>query len=145
MWKKLKDGIVFSLSPISGVLFSDEILTQFKIHIQSLDTDKEAGGILIGEIRDDNYVVLAITEPQRKDGRSRCGFCRKDKNHIKLFTEFHQKNSNLTYIGEWHTHPEKKPSPSAIDVREWDKIKKAVKHNFIVLILGTESFYCKLW
>lgn len=143
MWKELRTGIIFSLSPLSGIVFENSVLQKLEEYIQIDKNSKEAGGILIGEKRGDNYHVSFITEPQVHDRRSRCSFCRNDKKHLEKFTELYKKNPDLSYLGEWHTHPEKTPIPSKIDINEWEKISKKIP-KFIVLIIGTENYYCNL-
>ncbi len=49
----------------------------------------------------------------------------------------------LQFIGDWHTHPEPKPLPSASDVHSIRQAVRKSKHHlngFVLLIAGTESF-----
>ena len=43
----------------------------------------------------------------------------------------------MDYLGEWHTHPERAPIPSAIDRNEWKVIAAARTTPMLFLILGT--------
>ena len=47
----------------------------------------------------------------------------------------------LHFVGDWHTHPEQRPWPSASDIRSIRQAVKDSKHHlngFILLIVGTE-------
>ena len=49
----------------------------------------------------------------------------------------------LHFIGDWHTHPEKIPTPSVSDVRSISQAVTQSKHHlngFILLVAGTEVF-----
>jgi integrative and conjugative element protein (TIGR02256 family) len=49
----------------------------------------------------------------------------------------------LHFIGDWHTHPERVPSPSASDIRSIrEAVTRSVHHlnGFVLLIAGTEAF-----
>lgn len=49
----------------------------------------------------------------------------------------------LPFIGDWHTHPERIPTPSASDIRSIRQAVKQSKHHlngFILLIAVTEVF-----
>lgn len=52
-------------------------------------------------------------------------------------------SGGLHFIGDWHTHPERIPTPSASDVRSIRQAVKLSKHHlngFVLLIAGTEVF-----
>jgi integrative and conjugative element protein (TIGR02256 family) len=49
----------------------------------------------------------------------------------------------LQFVGDWHTHPERIPSPSTSDVRSIRQAVAQSKHHlngFVMLIAGTEAF-----
>ena len=49
----------------------------------------------------------------------------------------------LHFIGDWHTHPERIPAPSASDVRSIREAVTRSKHHlngFVLLIAGIEVF-----
>lgn len=99
----------------------------------------EQGGVFIGEIRSQHIVITHVTEPGPHDLASRFGFVRKKRHHQAIVDKLWQTSGGyLTYLGEWHTHPEPHPSPSATDIASW---KKNLPHNqcSIVAIIGQES------
>ncbi|MEZ0186066.1 MAG: Mov34/MPN/PAD-1 family protein [Candidatus Reddybacter sp.] len=99
---------------------------------------QEAGGVLLGSYRGDHIDVIDATLPGLNDYRSRTGFVRRDQSHQNI-AEKHwiQSGGAITYIGEWHTHPEALPIPSVIDVREWKN--KLPRRGMVLCIQGTEG------
>ena len=57
------------------------------------------------------------------DKRTRTQFIRGEKMHQRIITSAWKKsNKTSNYLGEWHTHPEKYPSPSSQDFKNWKEI-----------------------
>jgi len=96
----------------------------------------EAGGILLGCYRTPHIEIMACTKPLPKDVRSRAEFDRRDPGHQHAAME-HWKASGktVTFVGEWHTHPEPFPSPSSTDQRTWDYAKKRVTPRDLVFVI----------
>ncbi len=88
--------------------------------------DKEAGGMLFGRllIDCDDIIVDDAMLPFSSDKRSRFSFFRGKNEAQKLVNKkWHESNSTQIYLGEWHTHPEDDPTPSAnIDIKNWHEI-----------------------
>lgn len=81
----------------------------------------EVGGLLMGEhVSDDTFRVVDFTA-QRNSG-SRVQFVRDPRAHAaELATFFERTKGDFTrfnYLGEWHSHPNVPPIPSACDVAE---------------------------
>ena len=92
----------------------------------------------------DNITISDITMPQNKDIRKRY-FCKLlDKAHFKALKRSAKKGNY--YMGVWHTHPQKKPTPSPIDWNDWNEIllkdRTGAKYAFFVII-GTNEF--RVW
>jgi integrative and conjugative element protein (TIGR02256 family) len=51
--------------------------------------------------------------------------------------EWSNSGETMDYIGEWHTHPESDPRPSALDLDEWRKICHRRNDTMVFLIQGT--------
>ncbi|WP_367268380.1 Mov34/MPN/PAD-1 family protein [uncultured Treponema sp.] len=63
-----------------------------------------------------------------------------------MFSKLHtHKNRAISFLGEWHTHPESNPIPSPLDKKEWQQIKKHNTEPLIFCILGTESTYFSVY
>lgn len=118
-----------------------EILLSFR---QLKLEDHEAGGVLLGRyiVASHDIVVDKITTPQPDDERSRNRFFRARQKHQEIIDKaWSESRGTLTYLGEWHTHPENAPHPSIIDRVGWTKklmIDEFADALFFVII-GTEQ------
>ena len=106
--------------------------------------DPEAGGVLLGRhIRDSMDVVVDfVTTPSTEDRRSRFRFWRAPKHHQEEINRaWTESEGTCVYLGEWHTHPQADPRPSATDLRDWRR--KLREDSFVdpifYLIVGTAS------
>lgn len=101
---------------------------------------KEFGGFLMGYYSEDNK-CLHITDtilPKRYQA-SKYSFERSTKGVEKEFTEFYSENPKKVYVGEWHTHPDNSPIPSATDISAINTIinsKNTSIPNPVLLIIG---------
>lgn len=104
--------------------------------------DKEAGGILLGYHRGPHLEVVEASEPMPLDIRRRNSFERKDPGHQDLSdARWGASSGTIVYLGEWHTHPCLKPSPSQTDSYEWGKLVDFHREPLLFLIVGTEYWY----
>lgn len=98
-------------------------------YIQEGLFSKEAGGILIGR-ESNNLIIEFCTKPMLNDVRKRTRFLRRDKKHIKYYTDLYDNNEGIyRYVGEWHTHPEDVPNFSSLDKKNWKKIFSELDQN----------------
>jgi integrative and conjugative element protein (TIGR02256 family) len=122
----------------SQVLLESTVLSQFGNYLQTTATKPEAGGILLGFRRNAHLHVVEATAPQPNDRRSLFSFLRRDKYHMITAVNFWQSHSETgDYLGEWHTHPEVNPTPSAHDMSEWHKIWMRRCVPMLFVIVGT--------
>lgn len=111
-----------------------ELVTRYR---QVGKADSESGGILIGIRRGEYFEVTAATTPQVSDRRSRFRFERVEKGHFDLLKRhWVESKGEENYLGEWHTHPEDYPSPSALDLSEWVRAANHHKSSLIMIIVG---------
>lgn len=104
----------------------------------------ESGGILIGYYIDNfSYVVTDITIPTCFDKFSRFNFIRSRISAQKAINIlFKESGGKKIYLGEWHSHPEKLPTPSFLDCKS---IKKQLQKNklnsdlIFMFIIGNEG------
>ena len=110
------------------------------------ENDREAGGILIGSYRGAHIQVTECTTPLFRDRRSRVLFDRRDEGHQRTALErWRTSGKILTFVGEWHTHPEQHPSPSSLDRQTWRRVAKRNKAgNTFFLIKGYDSWWAGL-
>lgn len=127
----LKDGRILVESTVIGVISQ---------YLQVAPGALEAGGILVGYRRANHLHVIALTEPHPKDRRSVTSFERISPFHQeRALALWKQSGGKMDYLGEWHTHPERTPSPSGIDRREWRKLYFRRQSPLIFMIAGTEG------
>lgn len=144
MWEKLKSGIIFNKNPVKILLFSDSSISTMQKFIQNTNSKCEAGGIILGEVKGKHIYVTDVSSPKKNDIRKSTYFERKDKAHISFYEYRYNQNNCTKYFGEWHTHPEKQPTPSLTDKKEWNKICKMIKEPNIFLIIGTHNIYIEI-
>lgn len=102
-------------------------------------------GVLTGtQVGKNCYRICKISPPCVK-AHTRCG-CERDATIANKFIEADYERSEHTrfYIGEWHTHPEDKPKPSAVDYN-------SIKNNYhtallvvpllLMIIVGAQTFH----
>lgn len=124
------------------VVIAPEVLELLIRYRQSAPEDCEAGGILIGMIHGSHIEVTSATEPQLADKRTRTLFKRSEEGHQFILNERWEKSGGTeNYVGEWHTHPERNPKPSGIDLREWSRTSIRMAEPMIVIIGGLSSNY----
>lgn len=105
---------------------------------------REAGGVLLGFIdaESDGILVERCTIPGKKDKRSRCSFYRGPRHQLEA-DEWHQKTGwRGTQLGLWHTHPEQIPTPSSIDVNDYQSVLQFGKYPakaLLFLIVGIKE------
>ena len=127
-----------------SVEFKDNVIDALKKYTQNSFKTQESGGILMGKrLLNGNIIVTDITIPQKGDTSRRYYFKKNKKIHQQLSDEIWEASmGKIIYVGEWHTHPEKIPRPSSIDLTGWrlntrDQIDDK---NYIFLIIGINEF-----
>lgn len=99
----------------------------------------EAGGILLGKVRGSHLEVVEVTTPSIQDKQSRFMFERSSLPHKEIANDRWQSSlGTVRYIGEWHTHPEDFPTPSALDISEWKDLarNRVDKRPLLAIIIG---------
>lgn len=110
--------------------------------------DHESGGVLLGRhiAGTDDIIVDSITTPQTGDKGGRRFFHRARKRHQELIdAAWQESHGTVTYLGEWHTHPEELPTPSAIDHFGWAKKRFFDEFSDVIffMIVGTKQI--RVW
>jgi len=140
-----KRNIVFIKSDGGRLKLTHSVLKQFKKFRQTKLSDHESGGVLLGRfILDSKDIVIdQISTPQKNDVSSPVKFIKQKKEHQLIVDKAWKKSGGTcNFLGEWHTHPQKSPSPSSIDIKNWKKIIRKSKHegdSLFFLIIGTIS------
>lgn len=130
------------------VHFINKVLSIFAKFKQKEPKQKEAGGILFGQVKDKKIYITRVTLPNAFDSSSRTSF-KRDRKVLQVLIDYEFQNSEgkNNYLGEWHTHPEKCPSPSATDLTMInDQLKKnELNYPFVLqYIQGTSGYYLRM-
>lgn len=114
-------------------------------HRQRTWRDLEAGGQLFARFKHATILVERITGPRRSDQRHRTTFIpdrQAERGEIqRLFRQ------DLHYIGDWHTHPERHPAPSSIDLVNFAEMVRCSHHHLnglVMIVVGMFGPPCGL-
>lgn len=121
------------------IVVETAVLQTLQRYRQFHHSQSEQGGVFVGEVRPPHIIITHATEPGPSDRASRFGFVRKKQHHQAIVDQLWRTSGGyLTYLGEWHTHPESNPLPSATDLLSW---RKGLPHtrSSIVAIIGQSS------
>lgn len=122
------------------ILFELEVLDLVRAFRQLKTDDTEAGGILLGYRRTPHIHITEATAPFRGDRRSRFEFDRRDRHHAAhALRRWKSSRGLVDCVGEWHTHPQVDPQPSAQDTAEWRRILSPLASPRVFMIVGTTS------
>ncbi|WP_420418342.1 Mov34/MPN/PAD-1 family protein [Pacificispira sp.] len=122
------------------LVYEPDVLRHFSRNRQFSSPSKEAGGQLFAKFVGSSIRIVVATGPYPSDKRTRVSFAPNRALENKEIRSMFKRG--LHYIGDWHTHPEKRPKPSAIDVASMrDCFQKSTHRlNFFVLsIVGNEQ------
>lgn len=100
----------------------------------------ERGGLLLGYRRGPHLHIDFATMPGPADRASRLAFHRDTASHQSIASErWLRSNGTSDWLGEWHSHPEPNPQPSAIDATEWRRLVKEARRPMAFVIFGYVS------
>ncbi|WP_299096995.1 Mov34/MPN/PAD-1 family protein [uncultured Winogradskyella sp.] len=130
------------------IIIEDNVLNLFK-NFKQTGRKHERGGILLGEVSSKEIRIKRASIPTVFDSSSRFSFNR-NKKSAQIITDYEYNNSNgkIIYLGEWHTHPEKKPSPSSIDCKMISNQFRKNKINewfLLMIIVGLDDMYVSFY
>jgi integrative and conjugative element protein (TIGR02256 family) len=120
-------------------------LETFLTHRQLDGIAREAGGILLGRLvlSTDDVIIDRVSTPVPEDRRSRFRFWRaKHPAQQTVRKAWADSKQSEQYLGEWHTHPERMPTPSGVDRSDWERLLKETvcEHDVLFfVIVGTRS------
>ena len=128
-----------------NVILSSEAIWHLYIHRQNWFWNREAGGQLFGHLEDTKFTVNFATGPRKEDVRCRHGYVGNRNEEQKEIDNFLKKD--VFYLGDWHTHPEKHPTPSSRDIETSNDCFRKSTHampGYIMIIVG-KSEYVHNW
>jgi len=105
------------------LIIVEHAVEQMQAFAQHRWWDQEAGGILMGRHLLDSYdlVVDEVSTPQDTDRRGRCHFFRSRMHEQVARRRWLEEHNTSAYLGLWHTHPERDPTPSGVDRSDWQQ------------------------
>lgn len=132
--------VIFETSNHDFVLVHPRVWKTMQTFVQRRQEQAEAGGILIGSYRGNHIEISSCTSPLPHDVRKRTLFDRLDVGHQKAASQAWKKSGGTdTYVGEWHTHPERHPAPSSLDRKTWRTVIGKQEYPVVFIIIGTDT------
>lgn len=132
-----------SVFPIAAsgqrLVFSPIVLEHFEKHQQLRWWQREAGGQLFARLALPEILVEEATGPRPSDWRTRYSYRPSRSAEQREIASRHARG--LHFIGDWHTHPEVVPTPSARDVTSMHELVTKSIHafnGFVLVIVGTD-------
>jgi integrative and conjugative element protein (TIGR02256 family) len=115
--------LVYRVTPRQRLIIVDLALKRMQAFAQRRWWESEAGGILLGRhlLDSRDVVVDEVSTPQNSDRRSRFSFFRSSKHEHVARQRWLQEHNTSAYLGLWHTHPERDPTPSGVDRNDWQQ------------------------
>lgn len=100
----------------------------------------ERGGLLLGYRRGPHLHIDFATMPSPADRPSRFAFHRNTAGHQSIASErWLTSGGTSDWLGEWHSHPEPNPRPSATDTTEWRRLVQEAQRPMAFIIFGHVS------
>lgn len=121
------------------IIFTEKVMSKIKKFKQK-DNLPENGGILFARFNLPEISIEYISLPTKYDIKEKYKFCPNKKQQQKIIKQMEKKD--LHYVGEWHTHPQKIPLPSELDLDSMkDRFNKSIHelNYFIMFILGNST------
>lgn len=115
----------------------EEIVRKFRQYRQKRWYQREAGGQLFARLSLPRIVIEEATGPRDTDRRTRTSYVPDRAAEQREIDSRHPEG--LHYVGDWHTHPEALPGPSALDIASIsDSVRKSTHalNGFLLVIVG---------
>lgn len=114
---------VYRVTPRQRLIIVENAMAQMQALAQRRRWNCEAGGVLLGRHLLDSHdvVVDEVSTPQSSDRRSRFSFFRSFKHEQVAHLRWIAEQQTSAYLGLWHTHPEADPTPSSVDMNDWQQ------------------------
>ena len=136
-------GALTDSSPV--ILIAHDVLERITADAASFAGRKERGGILIGLRRGPHIEIRDATLPMRWDFSTFISFRRSPRGHQSVaLRRWRESSHTLDWVGEWHSHPEKHPRPSSIDLRSWRAAVEGRGAPMVFVIVGYAAKWVSL-
>ncbi len=128
------------------LVLSESVIEHLVRHRQIGRDSHEAGGQLFAHIEDSIIRIELATGPRPSDRRRPRSFL---PNRLAERQEIQQLfKEGLHYVGDWHTHSERHPRPSPIDIASFQDMFCQSRHHlasFVLVVVGTAALPCGLF
>jgi len=125
----------------ASLVLSDAVVEHFTLHQQVRRDQAEAGGQLFARITRYEIFVEEATGPRPTDRRGRTHYTPdRQAERREILERF---ALGLHYVGDWHTHPERVPTPSYVDRFTISDCSRRSNHKlacFLLIVVGNGSF-----
>lgn len=129
------------------LVFSDEVLVHLDGCRQCSRSASETGGQLFARFEKDVIRIVLATGPRKRGGR-RTRFSFRPSRRVEE-REIHELFAEgLHFVGDWHTHPQARATPSSCDLNSMAECYKSSTHEldaFVMVIVGTSGVPDGLW
>ena len=119
------------------VHLEESVVAHFRRHRQLRFWHKEAGGQLFARIEGQDIFIAEATGPRPGDRRGRTYYAADREVEQEEIDAMHKRG--LHYVGDWHSHPERRPHPSPRDDETMASRVRLSRHRlggFIFIIVG---------
>lgn len=124
------------------LLIDRSVLETLRTTAETARFRHEVGGVLIGFQRPPHLHICGASTPQAQDRASPVRFHRSPEGH-QAFADaaWRRSGGHVTYLGEWHSHPQDRPLPSPIDRHSWTQTRRLQDRPLVFLIVGREDLW----
>ncbi len=140
LWRSpLKPMLSIAIGTSGQVLaFSRSVLKRFGECRQIAPELPEAGGQLFAKLAGNQIRIQHATGPRPSDRRTRMNFAPDRIAEQREIAQMYKRG--LHYVGDWHTHPDAYPVPSATDIESIRECVRRSRHEltgFLMVVVGT--------
>jgi integrative and conjugative element protein (TIGR02256 family) len=140
------DAVRYHLDCNLEIRIDEAVLEKLFSHRQCTYFHKEAGGQLFAVISKGVWNLVEATGPRRSDHRSRYSYVPdRAAEQIEIDEQFVR---GRHYVGDWHTHPQRRPRPSVSDISSISTVARQTQHElpgFLLMIVGTRKAPGDIW
>lgn len=129
----------------AAILIAPDVLDRIIADARRFAGRRERGGILLGLRRGPHLHVNDATLPMPRDWGTMFSFHRSAAAHQKVALRRWKASAHtMDWMGEWHSHPQRLPAPSSIDLRSWRRMVEDRGAPMVFVIVGYEALWVGL-
>jgi integrative and conjugative element protein (TIGR02256 family) len=122
------------------LVLTDSVLAHFHAHRQVRWYSREAGGQLFARIDGSRIVVVEATGPRSSDRRGLYRYVPSRRaEQMEIVSRY---ECGLDFVGDWHTHRERRPRPSRTDMQNINECVRRSRHDlggFLLVVVGQDD------